>query len=233
MDRPNSTLRGHPVAAPLAGLFGCAAAFAGLAWLAYQPSVAAHDRNLLNRLLLVEEGGLVVRWGQRLVHLGDPAAALAITSVACVVALLRRRPGRALAAAVLVAGASASTLILKEQLAHWRFDPALGYFQIVVTGLPSGHSTALAAEALALTLVAPPRWQASTLAVAGGLALLGSYALVFLGDHYPSDVVAGWLVAGCWFFAVLAGLRLAETLRGRVAAAAPARRGHSTVEPGG
>jgi membrane-associated phospholipid phosphatase len=210
MDRPGRDFLDRPVAAPLSGLFGCAAAFAGLAWLACQAPVTSLDVRLLNRLLAVGEGGFAARWGERLVHLGDPAAALGITAVASVAALLGGRPSRALAAAVLVSGAGAMTLILKNQLAHWRFDPALGYEQIVSTGLPSGHSTALAAEALAVALVTPPRWRLWTVAVAGGITLLGSFALVFLGDHFPSDVVAGWLVSGCWFFAVLTGLRLAE-----------------------
>jgi membrane-associated phospholipid phosphatase len=210
MDRPDRDFLDRRVAAPMSGLFGCAAAFAVLAWLAYQAPVTSLDVRLLNRLLAVSKGGFAARWGERLVHLGDPEAALAITAVACVAALLGGRPSRALAAAVLVTGAGVTTLILKNQLAHWRFDPALGYEQIVSTGLPSGHSTALAAEALALALVTPPRWRAWTIAGGGGIALLGSFALVFLGDHFPTDIVAGWLVAGCWFFAVLTGLRLAE-----------------------
>ncbi|MGH2937679.1 MAG: phosphatase PAP2 family protein [Solirubrobacterales bacterium] len=215
------------------GVIGCAAAFAGLAWLAYRPSVTSVDVRLLNRLMPVGEGGFAARWGERIVHLGDPASALAIAAAACAVALLSGRWSRAIAAAVLVSGASATTLILKNQLAHWRFDPALGYDQIVVTGLPSGHSTALAAEALALALVAPPRWRPLTIALAGGIALLGSFALVILGDHFASDVVAGWLVAGCWFFAVLTGLRLAEVLRCSLANRSPARAPQATTEPGG
>jgi membrane-associated phospholipid phosphatase len=233
MDRSGRTLLARLTATPLSGLFGCAAAFAGVAWLAYQPPVTELDVRLLNRLLVVGEGGFAARWGQRLVHLGDPAMALAITTGACVVALLGGRWSRALGAAVLVTGASATTLILKNQLAHWRFDPALGYEQIVVTGLPSGHSTALAAEALALVLVVPPRWRPLTFAVGGGIALLGSFALVFLGDHFPSDVLAGWLVAGCWFFAVLTGLRLGELLRRPAANRSPAPAPRSTTEPRG
>jgi membrane-associated phospholipid phosphatase len=210
MDRADRDFLDRPLAAPLSGLFGCATAFAGLAWLSYQAPVTDLDVRLLNRALAVGEGGFADRWGGRLVHLGDPAAALAIAALAFLGALVGGRPSRALAAAILVVGAGASTLILKNQLAHWRFDPALGYEQIVSTGLPSGHSTALAAEALALALAAPPRYRPVTIAVGGGIALLGSLALVFLGDHFPSDVMAGWLVAGWWFFAVLTGLRLTE-----------------------
>jgi PAP2 superfamily len=40
-------------------------------------------------------------------------------------------------------------------------------------------------------------------------------SVVVLHRHYPSDVVGGWLVAGGWCFAVVAGLRADEELRSR------------------
>jgi undecaprenyl-diphosphatase len=198
----------------LGGGAGCAVALVALVWLAYDaPPVERLDMRLLNRLVVVGEGGLAVRWGRHLVHLGDPAAVLTITAVASLAAILAGRWRQALAAAALLAGASATTLALKDLLAHARPDPALDSHQIVVNALPSGHSTALAALALAIALAAPQRWRPPVIALAGGVALLGSLSLVLLGDHFPSDVLAGWLVAAGWLFAVLAGLRAEELLR--------------------
>jgi undecaprenyl-diphosphatase len=42
--------------------------------------------------------------------------------------------------------------------------------------------------------MAPARWRAAVVALA---ALLG-LSRVYLGYHYPSDVVAGWALAGAW-----------------------------------
>jgi membrane-associated phospholipid phosphatase len=59
----------------------------------------------------------------------------------------------------------------------------------------------------------------------GGVALLGSFALIFLGDHYPRDILAGWLVAGGWLCASLSGLAFAKATRG------PVRRNSASAPP--
>jgi undecaprenyl-diphosphatase len=66
-------------------------------------------------------------------------------------------------------------------------------------GFPSGHALAATALATALTVLAWPtrlRWW-----VAAGSAcfvLLVSAARLYLGVHYPSDVLAGWLASLAW-----------------------------------
>jgi hypothetical protein len=67
--------------------------------------------------------------------------------------------------------------------------------------------------ALCAVLVAPPAARAVVAAVAGlGAAAVG-YGLVILAFHYPSDVLAGYLVAGAWTAAALAALRTVEARR--------------------
>lgn len=64
---------------------------------------------------------------------------------------------------------------------------------------PSGHamgSATLAAVVIALTWRTRWRWPAATAMV--GFVLLVGISRVYLGVHYPSDILAGWAAASAW-----------------------------------
>ena len=66
------------------------------------------------------------------------------------------------------------------------------------SSFPSGHATNTAAAALTLTLLVWPllgrRGRVVVPVVAGTVTLITAADRVFLGVHYPSDVVAGMLL---------------------------------------
>ena len=69
--------------------------------------------------------------------------------------------------------------------------------------LPSGHSTnsAIAAGLVAwwLTGMLPTqRGRTVTWCLAGGYAFAVGLSRIYLGVHWPTDVLAGWLLAVCW-----------------------------------
>jgi undecaprenyl-diphosphatase len=61
---------------------------------------------------------------------------------------------------------------------------------------PSGHATVAAVLAVALLVVAATLVRRfAVLVVAGGYAIAVAASRVYLGDHYPLDVVGSWICA--------------------------------------
>lgn len=143
-----------------------------------------------------------------LVHLGDPLVVLALALVICALALWRRGPAVALAAALLIFGANLTTQLLKHAVSPLRLQPLLGWDQIGETAFPSGHVTAAASLGLALVLVVPRRGRPVALALAFLLTVAVSLSVVIRHWHYPSDAIGGMLVATAWFCAAGGGLAI-------------------------
>jgi len=110
----------------------------------------------------------------------------------------------ALAGASLLAHA-AKTLALRPRpaLHAWLASPDSQW------SFPSAHAMQATALAVALLAVAPlapaPRRWAVALALA--TVLLVAASRVYLQVHYPSDVLAGAIAAGCWVLGLRALLR--------------------------
>lgn len=70
-------------------------------------------------------------------------------------------------------------------------------------GFPSGHSLAVATLATALAVLAwptPARWWVT--ACGACFVLLVSGSRIYLGVHYPTDVLGAWLAALAWVLTV-------------------------------
>jgi len=88
--------------------------------------------------------------------------------------------------------------------------------QIYTSSFPSGHSMMSAVVYLTLAalvgrLVEKKRLKGYTLGVAIALTLLVGISRIYLGVHWPSDVMAGWAAGaawalGCWLIARWIGL---------------------------
>ena len=129
----------------------------------------------------------------------DPALFVFVAVLPVVVALARRRPYDAGAALVLLGGAGVTTLALKHLLPEPRADSFLGITSPVpYPRFPSGHSTAAMALVLALTLVAPARVRPLIATLGAVFAAAVGYSLLTLGSHFPTDVLAGFIVAAAW-----------------------------------
>jgi membrane-associated phospholipid phosphatase len=138
--------------------------------------------------------------------IGDPLPFVLLGAALVAVALARGRPRIAIAVPVVLAGAAGTSQVLKPLLADARVCHCLADSRVAEASWPSGHATAAMALGLCAVLVSPSGWR-PTMAVAGAVAAVGvSYSLLTLGWHYPSDVLAGFLVAALWMAAALTGL---------------------------
>lgn len=127
-------------------------------------------------------------------------------AVAALIALSQRRTRDAVIAGALIAGTGGLDLALKALLAHPRYQPIPSGSDAFPSkdAFPSGHSAGSLAISLAFLTVVPPAWRRLTAAVGVAFTLFISLGVLLLNYHYPSDVLAGWLLAaGLWFTLLL------------------------------
>jgi hypothetical protein len=140
---------------------------------------------------------------------------------------VRRRPGLAVGAGVVILGANVTTQVLKGTLARPDLL-GLGPFN-GPPSFPSGHVTVAMSLAMALTLVSPPALRPAA-AVAGALYAVGiGVAVIGLDWHRPSDVAGAYLICVGWTALVAAALehaarRAPARRRGRARPAGPSPR---------
>ncbi|HSO97457.1 MAG TPA: phosphatase PAP2 family protein [Solirubrobacteraceae bacterium] len=132
--------------------------------------------------------------------LGSGFVVYPVALAACLV--LYQRGRRAQAAAVAISTAGAVALYSIDKLLVGRHRPPVHHLELV-TGysFPSGHATQSTAlcVALVIALLSGPRRRQIAAAAAGCLLVAGvAFSRVYLGVHYPSDVVAGVLLGGTW-----------------------------------
>lgn len=145
----------------------------------------------------------LVRSGQEITALGG-ISVLTLVVLAVVGYLLRQRAFEAMWL-VLVAtiGGTLLSFLLKSFFGRERPDAALHLVTVHSPSFPSGHAMLSAVVYLTLgvllTQVAPRRADKMyCMIVALLLTLLIGVSRVYLGVHYPTDVLAGWSVGLAW-----------------------------------
>jgi membrane-associated phospholipid phosphatase len=147
-----------------------------------------------------------------LAGLCDPSPYLFLCAIPVGIALARRRALLAGAILVILGGASTTTELLKPLLAAPR-PQGLPVWEIGQASWPSGHATASMALALCVVLACPGRLRPYATACGAAFALAVSYSFLTLGWHYPSDALAGFLVASLWTLLGIAALAAVEARR--------------------
>lgn len=128
----------------------------------------------------------------RITELGGAYVTLSVTAAASLWLLLRRCPARALVLATTVLIERSLVDFLKDWIGRPR--PAFGLdWHIQSLAFPSGHAASglTAFLATAMILARPSRrgpWAAGALL----LAFIVGLTRIYLGVHWPSDVMGGW-----------------------------------------
>jgi undecaprenyl-diphosphatase len=138
--------------------------------------------------------------------LGSTTVLLLVTALVIVYLVLGRRLRTALFVFAATAGGIALGGLLKLIYARPRPDLVPHLVDVTTSSFPSGHATdsALTYLTLAALLARTVPDRASRIFIIAAailLTLLIGGSRVYLGVHWPSDVVAGWTIGAAWAIA--------------------------------
>jgi undecaprenyl-diphosphatase len=200
------------------GLSGALWAFFNVASEVGEGETAALDRRIL--LALRNPADLSDPIGSRsfeeamrdVTALGGFTMMTLVTVVAVLAFLMHGRRRHALVLAGTVLAAELSSDLAKAFYARPRPDLVPHGSYVYSASFPSGHSTMAAATYLTLAvLIASLEPNRATKAMVFVLAFVLIVAIgtsrVYLGVHWPSDVLAGWCLGGAWALAAWTVLR--------------------------
>lgn len=229
-EHPPEPLTVEPGSGPLVGtalgigLLAAAVALALFVWLGYQVRSAeptAFDLAVRAAVRSRETAELSrLMWGASVY--GDPVRLLPLSLAASAAFLLRGWRRGAWLVVVTLAGAALLDIGLKMLFARARPEAFFDYYPAPRSfSFPSGHAlfatcffggiAALLSHRLQGRLARILVW-----AIALALIFLIGVSRVYLGVHYPTDVIGGFAVGIVWVASVALGDRLAERRRLRV-----------------
>lgn len=114
---------------------------------------------------------------------------------------LHKRFRQGLFFGIAVTGSTVLNIAAKNYFARGRPDLWLSLTPETTYSFPSGHAMASATLGMALIIFCwPTRWRWPVTVVSLVFVLLVGLSRVYLGVHYPSDILAGWSAAIAWVF---------------------------------
>jgi undecaprenyl-diphosphatase len=110
-----------------------------------------------------------------------------------------RRMREGLFAGLALGGSALLNVLAKHVYARPRPDLWLSIAPETTYSFPSGHAMgSMTLGAVAVLLAWRTRWRWPVLAAGAVFVLLVGLSRVYLGVHYPSDILAGWAAALAW-----------------------------------
>lgn len=119
--------------------------------------------------------------------------------------VLRRRFRDGLFFGIAVIGSAILNIVAKNHYARLRPDLWISLTPETTFSFPSGHAMGSATLALSLVLLCwPTRGRWLVMIASLSFVFLVGTSRVYLGVHYPSDILAGWSAAIAWTFGMYA-----------------------------
>jgi undecaprenyl-diphosphatase len=138
-----------------------------------------------------------------LTSLGGPAVLALVTALAIGRLCMDGRRASALSVAVAVAGGAAATAMLKLGFARPRPEVVSHLVDEASFSFPSGHATMATVVYLTLGVLlageqARPRIKLYVVGAALAVSVIVGLTRIYLGVHWPTDVLAGWCFGAAW-----------------------------------
>ena len=176
--------------------------FAALVGEIHEKEIFPFDAPILNMLHAIETPGRdrFFVWVSRIGFLWGtiPIDVLILAYLA-----IRRRFRDSLFFGLAVIGSAVLDIVGKNYFARARPDLWLSITPETNYSFPSGHAMGSATLGMALVLLCwGTRWRWPMLVVATVFVFLVGLSRLYLGVHYPSDILAGWCVAIVWVIGI-------------------------------
>jgi undecaprenyl-diphosphatase len=161
-----------------------------------------------------DQGAVIATW---ISWLGDTAMS-GLLAAAVVILLYRRQPAAAATVVVATLGAMMLDTVLKPIFHRHRPEYAVEILAGPTYSFPSGHATAslVGYGVLAWFRVGYERrvWKRRIIFLTSALMIVAvGCSRLYLGVHYLSDVLGGFLAGAVWLLACMEGYRLVSSRR--------------------
>lgn len=168
----------------------------------------------LNNLLYSIRSEWVSRVFYTITWLGDRQAVFVLGALATIVLLLRRQWTAILAYWVAMGGVGLSVRFGKKIISRDRPAQDMAYYIVDHFSFPSGHATtSLALVGMLVYFLyrqqETPLLRRLMVVVGTILVIMVGFSRMYLGVHYFSDVLAGFLLGGLW---LLVGISIVEVM---------------------
>ncbi len=176
-------------------------------------SIVALDTAVLSALYAIRDPFLV----QAFIWISELArvpTVVGFTAIAVILLAYRKRWALASGLMTSALGGGAAALFLKEVIARARPEKEFAAYMETSYSFPSGHATLVVALygflVWMLWDMIPAQWRKAAIAALGCLIFLIGFSRLYLGVHYLSDVLGGYLVGG---FSLWIGTKFVRKLR--------------------
>ncbi|GAA1360640.1 phosphatase PAP2 family protein [Catellatospora chokoriensis] len=145
---------------------------------------------------------------------GSAPCLITVTAIATIAVSARRRSATPAALGLVVLGGIQLLVnLIKIMAGRPRPDTALWLVDVTGPSFPSGHAGSSTATLgllawLACTITSDRRIRSAAWTTAAAMAVAIGLTRVYLGVHYPSDVLGGWLIGGLWLTVVALACRV-------------------------
>jgi membrane-associated phospholipid phosphatase len=147
-------------------------------------------------------------------HAGSALFLMPLDLLLLVWLLKRGRRWDALLWSATVIGAALINWLAKTMFARARPSLWISRIHEITYGFPSGHAMSTMAAFTALCVLAwPTRWRWFVLGIGGAFVLVVGASRVYLGVHYPSDILAGWAASLAWVAGLVGLIRYRRDAR--------------------